>query len=81
MYVDNYPVVLAHARVLLTSNQSGATEYIDADLPDTPAILAQAAKLQDIGSRMVQQSLALRNREQVAQFFAGTDLVAPVSCG
>ncbi len=33
--------------------------------------------LQDIGSRMVQQSLALRSREQVAQFFAGTDLVEP----
>jgi S-adenosyl methyltransferase len=128
--------VLAHARALLTSNEAGATEYVDADLRDTPAILAQAAKLldftkpvavtlisilhavpdsddphaivarlldavpsgsylvvshwgadllgretrdslQDIGSRMVQQSLALRSREQVARFFAGTDLVEP----
>jgi SAM-dependent methyltransferase len=33
--------------------------------------------LRDIGSRMVQQQLALRDREQVARFFAGTDLVEP----
>jgi hypothetical protein len=33
--------------------------------------------LEGIGSRMVQRSLALRRREQVAQFFAGTDLVEP----
>ncbi len=131
VYVDYDPVVLAHARALLTSSEAGSTEYVDADLRDTPAILSHAAKLldftkpvavtlisllhavpellddphaivarlldavpsgsylvvshwaadllgretkdslQDIGSRMVQQSLALRNREQVAQFFAG----------
>ena len=32
VYVDNDPVVLAHARALLTSSPSGATDYIDADL-------------------------------------------------
>ena len=47
VYVDYDPVVLAHARALLTSSEAGATEYIDADLRDTPAILAQAAKLLD----------------------------------
>jgi hypothetical protein len=47
VYVDYDPVVLAHARALLTSHESGATEYIDADLRDTPAILAQAAQLLD----------------------------------
>jgi len=33
VYVDYDPVVLAHARALLTSHQAGATDYIDADLP------------------------------------------------
>jgi S-adenosyl methyltransferase len=47
VYVDYDPVVLAHARALLTSNEAGATEYIDADLRDTPAILDDAAALLD----------------------------------
>jgi hypothetical protein len=47
VYVDYDPVVLAHARALLTSSGAGATEYIDADLRDTPAILAQAGQLLD----------------------------------
>jgi hypothetical protein len=41
------PIVLAHARALLTSNEAGATEYIDADLRDAPAILGRAARLLD----------------------------------
>src|ERR1700733_9740823 len=47
VYVDYDPVVLAHARALLTSSESGATEYIEADLRDTSAILAQARQLLD----------------------------------
>jgi hypothetical protein len=47
VYVDYDPVVLAHARALLTSRQAGATEYIHADLRDTPAILSQASELLD----------------------------------
>ena len=43
VYVDYDPVVLAHARALLTSSGAGATEYIDADLRDTSAILAGQA--------------------------------------
>jgi O-methyltransferase involved in polyketide biosynthesis len=37
VYVDNDPIVLAHARALLTSSPEGATAYIAADLrePDT----------------------------------------------
>jgi hypothetical protein len=41
-YVDNDPIVLAHARALLTSTPEGATAYIDADLRDAPAILTSA---------------------------------------
>ena len=47
VYVDYDPVVLAHARALLASHQAGATEYIDADLRDAPAILGQARRLLD----------------------------------
>jgi hypothetical protein len=47
VYVDYDPVVLAHARALLTSSEAGATEYIDADLRDTGKILTQAAGLLD----------------------------------
>src|SRR5436305_3152956 len=39
VYVDNDPLVLAHARALLTSTPEGATDYIDADLRDPPTIL------------------------------------------
>ncbi len=46
-YVDYDPIVLAHARALLTSHQVGATDYIHADLRDTPAILSQASQLLD----------------------------------
>jgi hypothetical protein len=35
VYVDNDPMVLAHARALLGSGPHGATDYIDADLRDT----------------------------------------------
>ncbi|MFD0689343.1 SAM-dependent methyltransferase [Actinomadura fibrosa] len=49
VYVDNDPLVLAHARALLTSTREGATAYIDADLRDTDAILAEAARTLDFG--------------------------------
>jgi hypothetical protein len=136
VYVDYDPIVLAHARALLTSGEAGATAYIDADLRDTPAILEQAADLLDftkpvavtliailhaipdsddphaivaslmdavpsgsylalshlgpeffdpetlreaqvVSGRRVQQQMTWRNREQVARFFEGADLVEP----
>jgi hypothetical protein len=39
LYVDNDPLVLAHARALLTSSPEGRTGYIHADLRDPRAIL------------------------------------------
>ena len=47
VYVDNDPVVLAHARALLTSSPEGTTAYLDADLRDPGKILAQAAEILD----------------------------------
>ena len=136
VYVDYDPVVLAHARALLTSTEEGATEYIDADLRHTGTILERASRLLDFtkpvavtmlailhalpdsedpyeivatvmdavppGSYLaishaaadlldremlesikdawrgkMQQQIIWRTREQVARFFAGTDLVDP----
>jgi hypothetical protein len=47
VYVDNDPLVLAHARALLTSTPEGATAYIHADLRDPATIMAEAAKTLD----------------------------------
>jgi SAM-dependent methyltransferase len=47
VYVDNDPIVLAHARTLLTTTPQGATAYLDADLRDPPAILQAAAQTLD----------------------------------
>jgi hypothetical protein len=47
VYVDNDPLVLAHARALLTSTPEGATAYIHADLRDPEKILAEAADTLD----------------------------------
>jgi SAM-dependent methyltransferase len=43
VYVDNDPIVLAHARALLTSTPEGRTAYIDADLREPEKILASPA--------------------------------------
>jgi hypothetical protein len=136
VYVDYDPVVLAHARALLTSHEAGATDYIDADLRDTTAILSQARQLLDftrpvavsliailnaipdsddphgiiaalmdavpsgsyltlthlasdllaeqtqdgldnVNGQMMDKEFTSRNREQVARFFEGMDLVEP----
>jgi O-methyltransferase involved in polyketide biosynthesis len=47
VYVDNDPIVLSHARALLTSKPEGACAYIDADLRDPDTILAGAADTLD----------------------------------
>src|SRR5215831_10518528 len=47
VYVDNDPLVLAHARALLTSSRAGKTAYLDADLRDAGQILAAAARTLD----------------------------------
>lgn len=40
VYVDNDPIVLAHARALLVSHPEGATAYLDADFREPERILA-----------------------------------------
>ncbi|MFI9719291.1 SAM-dependent methyltransferase [Streptomyces sp. NPDC052396] len=48
VYVDNDPLVLAHARALLTSTPQGMTDYLDADLRDVDHILHHAARTLDL---------------------------------
>ncbi|MFF8913320.1 SAM-dependent methyltransferase [Streptomyces sp. NPDC015032] len=49
VYVDHDPIVLAHARALLTSTREGATDYVDADLTDPDAAYWRgAAELFDL---------------------------------
>jgi SAM-dependent methyltransferase len=49
VYVDNDPIVLAHARALLTSTPEGQTAYISADLREADAVLGEAARTLDFG--------------------------------
>ena len=53
VYVDYDPLVLVHARALLTSGAEGATDYIDADLRDTETILREAGKTLDFSRPVV----------------------------
>ncbi len=48
VYVDHDPLVLAHARALLTSSPEGVTDYIDADLRNPEMILREAARTLDL---------------------------------
>jgi hypothetical protein len=47
VYVDHDPIVLTHARALLSSVPEGATDYIEADLREPGKILAEAAQTLD----------------------------------
>ncbi|MFG1610278.1 SAM-dependent methyltransferase [Actinoplanes sp. NPDC049265] len=48
VYVDNDPLVLAHARALLTSSPAGVTAYIDSNVEDPERILDEAARTLDL---------------------------------
>jgi trans-aconitate methyltransferase len=47
VYVDHDPVVISHARALLTSSTAGKTDYIQADLRDWATISAGAQQTLD----------------------------------
>jgi hypothetical protein len=59
VYVDNDPIVLSHARALLTSNPVGLTDYIDADLRDMDRILAEAARTLDFSRPVAVMLIAI----------------------
>jgi hypothetical protein len=59
VYVDNDPIVLAHARALLSSGPAGLTSYIDADLRNTGKILDTAAGTLDFSRPMAVVLMAI----------------------
>jgi O-methyltransferase involved in polyketide biosynthesis len=61
VYADNDPLVLAHARALLTSTPEGATNYVDADLRDTDRIVREAAKTLDFTQPIALMLLGVLN--------------------
>jgi O-methyltransferase involved in polyketide biosynthesis len=48
VYVDNDPLILAHARALMTSTPEGATHYMHADMNDPARILEGAGEVLDL---------------------------------
>lgn len=61
VYVDNDPMVLAHARVLLVSSPEGATRYLHADVRDWEAILRDAADTLDFDRPVALMLLGIMN--------------------
>ncbi|MEU6357146.1 SAM-dependent methyltransferase [Streptomyces sp. NPDC047072] len=61
VYVDNDPIVLVHARTLLTSTREGVTDYIDADVHDPEAILERASGTLDFEKPVAVMMLGILN--------------------
>jgi hypothetical protein len=59
VYVDNDPIVLAHARALLTSSPEGTTAYLDADFRDIDKILKVASQTLDFSEPVAIMLIAL----------------------
>jgi O-methyltransferase involved in polyketide biosynthesis len=59
VYVDNDPVVLTHARALLTCRPPGSCDYIEADVRDTGTIVAEAARALDLAQPVAVLALAV----------------------
>ncbi|MFF7236429.1 SAM-dependent methyltransferase [Streptomyces collinus] len=61
VYVDNDPIVLVHARSLLTSSPEGVTDYVDADVRDPDAIVRRAADTLDLDRPVAVMMLGILN--------------------
>src|SRR5215467_14101669 len=59
VYVDHDPIVLSHARALLTSKPEGVCVYVDVDLRDPDVILAAAADILDFSQPVAVMLLAI----------------------
>ena len=61
VYVDNDPIVLAHARALLTSSLPAVTSYVDANVHDPATILEAAARTLDFSEPVGIMMLGIMN--------------------
>ncbi|MDT0321428.1 SAM-dependent methyltransferase [Streptomyces millisiae] len=59
VYVDNDPVVLLHARALLTSTPEGATAYVEADVAAPDLVLEKAAETLDFAQPVALMLLSM----------------------
>ncbi|WP_328420802.1 SAM-dependent methyltransferase [Streptomyces sp. NBC_00443] len=59
VYVDNDPIVLAHAEALLRGTPEGVTEYVQADAREPERILEQAASVLDLDRPVALSLIAL----------------------
>ncbi|UNT00454.1 SAM-dependent methyltransferase [Streptomyces tubbatahanensis] len=59
VYSDNDPIVLAHARALMSSTPEGATDYVEADVRDPRTILEHARKTLDFEAPIALSVVAL----------------------
>ncbi|MGW0813770.1 SAM-dependent methyltransferase [Streptomyces viridiviolaceus] len=79
VYVDNDPIVLAHAGALLTSTPEGRTAYLDADLYDPDAVLEAAAGTLDFSRPIA--LIILNTLGHVADHDQARDLVRRLMAG
>ncbi|MET9252702.1 SAM-dependent methyltransferase [Streptomyces sp. NPDC003717] len=79
VYVDNDPLVLAHAKALLTSSPEGACSYIDADVRDPDRILATAAETLDLTRPVALTMLGILG--QISDAERPADLVSTLLAG
>ncbi|MFF4345844.1 SAM-dependent methyltransferase [Streptomyces sp. NPDC001530] len=61
VYVDNDPLVLVHARTLLTSTPEGSTDYIDADVHRPDSIVEGVTATLDLGRPVAVMMLGILN--------------------
>ncbi|MHB9755188.1 SAM-dependent methyltransferase [Streptomyces sp. BYX5S] len=61
VYVDNDPIVLTHARALLTSSAEGRTNYVDADARNPRAIVEAASETLDFEQPVAVMLLGILN--------------------
>jgi len=61
VYVDNDPIVLTHARALLTTAPPAVTSYVNADVHDPDAILRAAARTLDFSEPVAIMMLGILN--------------------
>lgn len=79
VYVDNDPIVLAHAKALLTSTREGRTAYLDADLYEPEAVLEAAADTLDLSQPVA--LMILNTLGHVADYEQARDLVRRLMAG
>ncbi|MFG2554053.1 SAM-dependent methyltransferase [Streptomyces sp. NPDC048581] len=79
VYVDNDPVVLAHASALLTSTPEGVTTFLDGDLYDPEAVLEAAAGTLDLARPVA--LMILNTLGHVADHDQALDLVRRLLAG